>query len=147
MDDTTGSPSPAEAQELLARAASIGATSLNAAAWPVAMVFTSLAILGSMLMIGMQIVSYTGYGAPLLAISVGIWGAATACIWPMFQRSTKAGFTKRFLTSLVAYFALYGVALGIGASLFRDGNLWFYIPAAIVLAGVGMAAAFRELRA
>ncbi|MEO5778934.1 MULTISPECIES: hypothetical protein [Arthrobacter] len=147
MDETSGSPSPAQAQALLARADSIGAASTNAAAWPVAMIFTSLAILGSMLMIGMQIVSHTGYGAPLLATSAGVWAAATASIWPMFQRSTKAGYTKRYLTSLAAYFALYGVALGVGVSFFRDGNLWFYIPAAIVLGGVGLAAAFRELRA
>jgi hypothetical protein len=146
-NETTDTPSPAQAQALLARADSIGATSTNAAAWPVAMIFTSLAILGSMLMIGMQIVSVTGYGAPLLATSVGIWAAATACIWPMFQRSTKAGYTRRFLTSLVAYFVLYAVALGVGVIFFREGNLWFYIPAAILLAGVGLAAAFRELRA
>lgn len=147
MDETTDSPSPEQAQELLARADSIGAASTNAAAWPVAMIFTSLAILGSMLMVGMQIVSHTGYGAPLLAASVGIWAAVTAMIWPMMQTSTKAGYTKRFLTSLIAYFALYAVALGAGVSLFRDGNLWFYIPAAIALAGIGLAAAFRELRA
>jgi hypothetical protein len=100
-----------------------------------------------MLMIGMQIVSHTGYGAPLLATAVGVWAAATACVWPMFQKSTKAGYTKRFLTSLVFYFTLYAAALGVGVSLFRDGNLWFYIPAAVVLGGVGLAAAFRELRA
>jgi hypothetical protein len=147
MDEATRSPAPAEAQELLAKAQSIGATSINAAAWPVAMVFTSLAILGSMLMIGMHIVSHTGYGAPILAEAVGIWAAATACIRPMFQRSTKAGFTKRFLTSLGAYMVLYGIALGAGASLFRDGNLWYYASAAVVLAGVGLAGAFRELRA
>ncbi|WP_434616228.1 hypothetical protein [Arthrobacter sp. A5] len=147
MDETTGSPSPAQAQALLAKADSIGAASTNAAAWPVAIIFTSLAILGSMLMIGMQIVSHTGYGAPLLAAAVGVWAVATASIWPMFQRSTKVGFTKRFLTSLAAYFALYGVALGVGVSLFRDGNLWFYISSAIVLGGIGLAAAFRELRA
>lgn len=146
-NETTGAPTPAQAQALLARANAIGAASTNAAAWPVAMIFTSLAILGSMLMIGMQIVSVTGYGAPLLAASVGIWAAATACIWPMFQRSTKAGYTRRFLTSPGAYFVLYAVALGVGVSLFRQGNLWFYIPAAIVLAGIGLAAAFRELRA
>lgn len=146
-NETTDAPTPAQAQALLARATAIGAASTNAAAWPVAMIFTSLAILGSMLMIGMQIVSVTGYGAPLLAASVGIWAAATACIWPMFQRSTKAGYTRRFLTSLGAYFVLYAVALGVGVSLFRQGNLWFYIPAAIVLAGIGLAAAFRELRA
>jgi hypothetical protein len=147
MDEAARSPSPAEAQELLAKAQSIGATSINAAAWPVAMVFTSLAILGSMLMIGMHIVSHTGYGAPILAAAVGIWAAATACIWPMFQRSTKAGFTQRFLTSLGAYMVLYGIALGTGVSLFRDGNLWYYASAAVVLAGVGLAGAFRELRA
>lgn len=147
MDETTDSPSPEEAQELLARADSIGAASTNAAAWPVAMIFTSLAILGSMLMVGLQIVSHTGYGAPLMATSVAVWAAATASIWPMFQTSTKAGYTKRFLTSLFAYFALYAVALGLGVSLFPDGNLWFYIPAAIALAGIGLAAAFRELRA
>ena len=147
MDETTDSPSPEQAQELLARADSIGAASTNAAAWPVAMIFTSLAILGSMLMVGLQIVSHTGYGSPLLAASVGIWAAVTAMIWPMMQTSTKAGYTKRFLTSLIAYFALYAVALGVGGSLYRDGNLWFYIPAAIALAGIGLSAAFRELRA
>ncbi|MGO4186441.1 hypothetical protein [Pseudarthrobacter sp. TAF60_1] len=147
MNEATGTPTPAEAQELLAKAQSIGAASINAVAWPVAMVFTSLAILGSMLMIGMHIVSHTGYGAPILATAVGIWAAVTACIWPMFQTSTKAGYTKRFLTSLIAYFALYGIALGAGVSLFRDGNLWYYTSAAVVLAGVGLAGAFRELRA
>ena len=44
----------------------------------------------------MQTVSLTGYGARLLI--------------------------KRFLTSLSAYFALFGVALGRGASLFRDSD-------------------------
>ena len=135
MDETTASPTPAEAQELLAKAQSIGAASINAAAWPVAMVFTSLAILGSMLMIDIQIVSHTGYGTPLLATAVGIWATATASIWPMFQTSTKAGYTRRFLTSLIAYFALYGVALGVGVSLVRDGNIWFYVSAAVVLHG------------
>jgi len=147
MDEATRRPTPAEAQELLSKAQSISATSVNAAAWPVAMVFTSLAILGSMLMIGMHIVSHTGYGAPILAAAVGIWAAVTACVWPMFQTSTKAGYTKRFLTSLLAYFVLYGIALGAGVSLFLDGNLWYYASAAVVLAGVGLAGAFRELRA
>ncbi|WP_284986032.1 hypothetical protein [Arthrobacter sp. fls2-241-R2A-172] len=147
MNETTGSPSAAEARELLAKAEAIGATSTNAAAWPVAVTFTSLAIIGSLLMIGMHIVLVTGYGAALLACSVGAWAAVTASIWPMFQRSTKAGYTKRFLTSLLAYFALYVVALAAGAILFRDGNLWFYLPAGIALAVVGLAAAFRELRA
>lgn len=147
MDETTASPTPTEAQELLAKAQSISATSINAAAWPVAMVFTSLAILGSMLMIGMHIVSHTGYGAPILATAVGIWAAVTACVWPMFHTSTKAGYTRRFLTSLLAYFALYGTALAVGVSLFREGSLLFYAGAAVVLAGVGLAGAFRELRA
>ncbi|MDP9934773.1 hypothetical protein ACIPY0_15825 [Paenarthrobacter nicotinovorans] len=147
MTENISGPSAAEARELLARAEAISATSTNAAAWPVAVTFTSLAILGSLLMIGMHIVLVTGYGAALLACSVGAWAAVTASIWPMFQRSTKAGFSKRFLTSLLAYFALYVVALVVGASFFRDGNLWFYIPAAIALAGIGLAAAFRELRA
>ncbi|MEJ1113253.1 hypothetical protein WBN73_04700 [Paenarthrobacter sp. CCNWLY172] len=147
MNETTGNMSAAEARELLAGADSVGAASINAAAWPVAVLFTSLAIMGSLLMIGMHIVAHTGYGAALLACSVGAWGAITACVWPMFQRSTKAGFTKRFVTSLVGYFALYVVALVVGAYFFRDGNLWFYIPAAVALAGIGLAAAFRELRA
>ncbi|MBP2267058.1 hypothetical protein J3A64_002522 [Pseudarthrobacter sp. PvP004] len=147
MNENTDNMSPAEARELLARADSLGATSINAAAWPVAVTFTSLAIMGSLLMIGMHIVTHTGYGAALLACSVGAWGAITASIWPMFQRSTKAGFTRRFVTSLLAYFALYVVALVGGAYLFPSGNLWFYIPAAITLAAIGLAAAFRELRA
>ncbi|MBT2584479.1 hypothetical protein [Arthrobacter sp. ISL-95] len=147
MNENTGNMSPAEARELLARADSLGASSTNAAAWPVAVMFTSLAIMGSLLMIGMHIVLVAGYGAALLACSVGAWGAITACIWPMFQRSTLVGFTKRFLTSLLGYFALYVVALVVGAYFFRDGNVWFYIPAAIALAAIGLAAAFRELRA
>ncbi len=147
MNETTGSMTPAEARELLARADSVGASSINAAAWPVAVMFTSLAIMGSLLMIGMHIVTHTGYGAALLACSVGAWGAITASIWPMFQRSTKAGYTKRFLTSLLGYFGLYVVALVCGAIFFPTGNLWFYIPAAIALAAIGLAAAFRELRA
>ncbi|MGJ3189619.1 hypothetical protein FQP90_01085 [Paenarthrobacter nitroguajacolicus] len=147
MNETTGNLSAAEARELLAKADSLGATSVNAAAWPVAVMFTSLAIMGSLLMIGMHIVLHTGYGAALLACSVGAWGAITACVWPMFQRSTKAGYTKRFLTSLIAYFGLYVVALVCGAYFFPSGNLWFFIPAAVALAAIGMGAAFRELRA
>ncbi|MFI8664758.1 hypothetical protein ACIGKR_32560 [Rhodococcus qingshengii] len=147
MDTTANNLSPAEAKALLDKADSIGAASTSSAAWPTAMIFTSLAMLGSMLMIGLHIVSHTGYGAPLLATFVGVWAAVNACIWPMFQKSTKVGYTKRFLTSLIAYFALYGIALGLGVSLFREGNLWFYATAAVVLAGIGLAAAFRELRA
>lgn len=147
MNEAAGGLSPKDARELLAKADSIGAISTRSAAWPTAMVFTSLAIIGSFLMIGMQIVTHTGYGAPLLAIAAGVWGAATAGIWPMLQKSTKAGYTRRFLTSLFTYFALYGAALILGATLFPAGNLWFYVPAALALAAIGLAAAFRELRA
>lgn len=141
------SPSAAEARELLARAEGLGSTAASSAAWPVAMTFTSLAILGSMLMIGLHIVGHTGYGAPVLTIATTVWAIVTASVWPMLQRSTKAGYTKRFTTSLIAYFALYTAALTVGAIFFRDGNIWFYAPAAAALAAVGLAAAFRELRA
>lgn len=147
MSQHNSTPSAAEAQELLAKAHSIGASATNAAAWPTAMAFNSLAIMGSMLMIGFQIVAHTGYGAPLLAISVGVWAAISAFTWPMMQRTTKTGFSKRFGTSLAAYMGLYVVAVFIGAFVFPHGNLAYYISAAAVLAAVGLAAAFRELRA
>lgn len=141
------SPSAAQARELLTQAEGIGSTATSAASWPAAMVFNSLAILGSMLMIGMQIVAHTGYGAPLLSIAVGIWAAISATAWPLMQRTTKSGFTKRFLTSLFGYFILYALALTIGTLMFPHGNLAYYLTSAIVLAAVGLAAAFRELRA
>ncbi|MGA7205068.1 MAG: hypothetical protein WBX27_10610 [Specibacter sp.] len=147
MSQQNSIPSAAEAQELLAKAQSIGASATSAAAWPTAMAFNSLAIMGSMLMIGFQIVAHTGYGAPLLAISVGAWAAISAFTWPMMQRTTKAGFSRRFGTSLAAYMGLYVVAIFIGAYVFPHGNLAYYISAAAVLAAVGLAAAFRELRA
>ncbi|ALE05188.1 hypothetical protein AL755_06360 [Arthrobacter sp. ERGS1:01] len=147
MSEANGTPSAAEAQELLAKAQSIGTSATSAASWPTAMTFTSLAIIGSMLMIGLHIVAHTGYGAPLLTISVAVWACLTAFIWPMFQLSTKAGYTKRFLTSLFVYFALYAAALTIGVLAFRNGSIAYYASAAAVLAAVGLAAAFRELRA
>ncbi|SEE62606.1 hypothetical protein SAMN04489740_1959 [Arthrobacter alpinus] len=141
------SPSAAEARELLARAEGIGTSATSAASWPAAMVFNSLAMLGSMLMIGLHIVAHTGYGAPLLAATVGIWAAINATIWPLMQRTTKTGFTRRFLTSLLGYMGLYVIALLVGAFAFPHGSLAYYIPAAAVLAVIGLAAAFRELRA
>lgn len=147
MSQHSASPSAAEARELLARVEGIGTSATSAAGWPTAMVFNSLAILGSMLMIGFQIVAHTGYGAPLLATSVGVWAAITSLTWTFMQRTTKAGFSKRFATSLAAYMALYVVAVLVGAFGFPNGNLAYYISAAVVLAAVGVAAAFRELRA
>lgn len=138
--------SAAEARELLARAEGIGSSATSAAGWPTAMVFNSLAIIGSM-MIGFHIVAHTGYGAPLMALSVGAWGAITAFTWSFMQHTTKAGFSKRFATSLIAYFVLYGISIAVGALAFPQGNLIYYITAAVVLAGAGVAAAFRELRA
>lgn len=147
MNQQNNSPSAAEARELLAKAEGIGTTATSAAGWPTAMVFNSLAILGSVLMIGFQIVAHTGYGAPLLAISVGAWAAVTALTWTFMQRTTKAGFSRRFATSLVAYMVLYVIAIFVGATVFPNGNLAYYISAAVILAAVGLAAAFRELRA
>ncbi len=147
MNQHPNSPSAAEARELLAKAEGIGSTATSAAGWPTAMVFNALAIIGSMMMIGFQIVAHTGYGAALLAMSVGAWGAITACTWTFMQRTTKAGFTKRFATSLIAYFVLYGAAIATGSLVFPNGNLAYYISAGAVLAAVGVAAAFRELRA
>lgn len=86
----------------------------------------------------------TGHPVPLVLLARE---ARTAGRGQGTARNTKAGYTKRFLTSLGAYFLLYAVGLGVGVSFFREGHLWFYIPAAILLAGVGLAAAFRELRA
>lgn len=147
MSQNSPTPSAEEAREMLDRADGIGSSATSAASWPAAMVFNSLAILGSMLMVGFHIVAHTGYGAALLATTVGIWAAINATIWPMMQRTTKTGFTKRFLTSLFAYMGLYVVALLVGAFAFPNGNLAYYITAAAVLAGVGLAGAFRELRA
>ncbi|ALO67740.1 hypothetical protein NHF46_04275 [Arthrobacter alpinus] len=147
MSQNSPTPSAEEAREMLARAEGIGTSATSAASWPAAMVFNSLAILGSMLMIGFHIVAHTGYGAALLAVTVGIWAAINATIWPLMQRTTKTGFTKRFLTSLFAYMGLYAVALLVGAFAFPNGSLAYYITAAVVLAVVGLAAAFRELRA
>lgn len=141
------SPSAAEARELLATAESVGSSATNAAGWPTAMVFNSLAILGSMLMIGFQIVSHTGYGAQLLAMTVGAWAAISAVTWSLIQHTTKAGFSKRFAGSLTAYMVLYVAAILVGTLVFPTGNLGYYITSAIVLAAVGLAAAFRELRA
>ncbi|MCC9067056.1 hypothetical protein ACFOW9_14310 [Arthrobacter cryoconiti] len=147
MEQPHATLSAAEAQELLAKAQGIASTATKAAAWPAAMVFTSLAILGSLLMIGLEIVAHTGYGAPLLASSVGLWAVISSFTWPLMQRTTKAGFSKRFLTSLAAYMVLYVVALLVAFIAFPHGNPVYYVSAAIVLAGVGLAAAFRELRA
>lgn len=147
MTPLNNSTSAEEARELLARAEGIGSTATSGAGWPAAMMFNSLAILGSMLMIGFQIVAHTGYGAQLLALSVGIWAAITATIWPLMHRTAKSGFTKRFTTSLIAYFVLYGAALAMGSLAFPHGNLAYYISAAAILAAVGLAAALRELRA
>ncbi len=147
MTESNSPLSAAEAHELLARAEGISTTATSAAGWPTAMVFNSMAIFGSLLMIGFHIVAHTGYGAPLLAMSVGAWAAITALIWPLMQRTTKSGYSKRFATSIVAYFVLYGAALAIGSLAFPNGSLAYYITAAIVLAAVGLAAGFRELRA
>lgn len=138
---------PSEARELLAKAEGVGASASQAAGWPTAMVFNSLAILGSMLMIGFHIVAHTGYGAQLLAMSVGALVAINATAWSFMQRTTKSGFTKRFLTSLAAYMVLYVGAIIVAVTAFPDGNLAYYLSAAIVLAAVGLAAAIRELRA
>ncbi|WP_104091125.1 hypothetical protein [Arthrobacter sp. GMC3] len=147
MSQHNSTPSAAEAQELLAKAQDIGAKAISSAGWPTAMVFNSFAILGSMLMIGFQIVAHTGYGAPLLAITAGVWFAVTGSTWSLMHRTTKAGFSKRFGTSLAAYMGLYVIAIFVGAYGFPNGNLAYYLSAAVVLAAVGLAAAFRELRA
>lgn len=147
MNEQSSTPTASEARELLARAEGVGTSASSAAGWPAAMVFNSLAILGSMLMIGFHIVAHTGYGAPLLAMSVGVWAAITASTWPLMQRTTKSGFSKRFFTSLAAYMVLYVLAIIVGATAFPDGHLGYYLSAAAVLAALGLAAAFRELRA
>lgn len=147
MSQHNTSPSAEEARGLLARAEGIGTSATSAAGWPTAMVFNSLAIIGSMMMIGFHIVAHTGYGAPLMAMSVGAWAMITAFTWTFMMRTTKAGFSKRFATSLIAYFVLYGAAITIGALAFPEGNLAYYISAAVAIAAAGVGAAFRELRA
>ncbi len=147
MSQQESTPSAAEARELLAAAESIGSKATSAAGWPTAMVFNSMAILGSMLMIGFQIVTHTGYGAPLLAMTVGAWAAITAFTWSWMNSTTKAGFSKRFASSLTVYMVLYMAAIFVGVYLFPNGSLGYYITAAVVLAAAGLVAAFRELRA
>ncbi|MFC8302244.1 hypothetical protein ACFUCV_01005 [Specibacter sp. NPDC057265] len=147
MNEHSSTPTASEARELLARAEGIGTSATSAAGWPTAMVFNSLAILGSMLMIGFQIVAHTGYGAQLLAMSFGAWAAITATSWSLLQRTTKSGFSKRFLTSLAAYMVLYVAAIIVGVTAFPNGNLAYYLSAAIILAAAGLAAAVRELKA
>lgn len=147
MSHPSSTPSAEEAREMLARAARLGTTATSNTGWPTAMIFNSMAIFGSLLMIGLHIVAHTGYGAPLLASAVGIWAAITALTWSFMQRTTKAGFSTRFLTSMLGYLCIYVMALLIGSLAFPAGSLVYYSCAAAVLAAVGLAAAFRELRA
>lgn len=147
MTQQHNSPSAAEARELLAKAEGIGTTATSAAGWPTAMVFNSMAIIGSLIMIGFHIVAHTGYGAPLFAAATGIWACITAMTWSFMQRTTKAGYSKRYSSSLAVYMGVYAVALLTGLFVFPNGNLVYFISAAVVIAAVGLAAAFRELRA
>lgn len=140
------SPTPAQAQELLVRAENIGRSATKSAGWPAAITFISLAMLGSFLMIGLHMVATSGYGGPLLAGAVGVWAAVISSIIPVFQRSAKVGFTRRFLMSLISYFVIYTLAVVVGVVLFSDGNLAYYLTTAIVLASFGLASAFREIR-
>ncbi|MFQ4149655.1 hypothetical protein AAGW05_13335 [Arthrobacter sp. LAPM80] len=119
----------------------------NAPGWPTAMVFMSMAIFGSLLMIGLQIAAHTGYGVPLLAVSVGVWAVFTSLTWTFMPRTTKAGFSRCFLRSLFSYMALYVIAVLGGTLAFADGNIAYYVSSALVLAVTGIASAFRELRA
>lgn len=139
--------SPAQAQELLAQAESVGRSATKSAAWPTAMIFSNLGILGSLLMVGMHIVAHTGYGAALLAMTIGGWAAVVAILAAFLPSSTKIGYTKRFVTSLALYFVLYGVGLVLGTLFFPHGNLAYYISAAVVVGLIGIAAAVREIRA
>ncbi|MDJ0317116.1 hypothetical protein [Arthrobacter antibioticus] len=136
-----------EARALLARADGISSTAINNTGWPTAMIFNSLAIFGSLLMIGLHIVAHTGYGAALISMSVGFWAVFSSLTWTFMQRTTKAGYSKRFLSSIAIYMGLYVVALLIGTLVFPHGSLAYYITAAVVLAAAGLAGAFRELRA
>ena len=49
------------------------------------------------------------------------------------QRTTKAGFSRRFGNSLAAYMVLYVIAIFVGAMVFPNGNLAYYISAAVIL--------------
>ncbi|MBP2411482.1 hypothetical protein JOF48_000281 [Arthrobacter stackebrandtii] len=147
MSQSDSSPSAEEARALLVQAEGIGNSATSASGWPTAMIFMSLAIIGSMMMTGFQIVAHTGYGAPLLAVTVGIWAAITAFTWTFMHRTTKIGFSRRFAWSLITYFAVYILGIVIGVVQFPNGNMAYYITAAVVLGATGIAAAFRELRA
>jgi hypothetical protein len=140
----SATPDREQAQELLSRAGQLGTAATSGAGWPQLAMLLGLGAVSSMFVILMG----TGAGRDIylpVMFTMFAWVAILIVTGVVFSRSSKAGFGKRWATTMFAWGILWGVAILIGPNFFA-GQPWFFITMAALITAVTTAGTWIEAR-
>ena len=124
---------PAAAQNLLSEAGRLGAASRSGASWPQITMLLGLGAISSISLLAFWLVAQVDESLiwiPMTALLV--WLGIFMATMFHFGKSTKAGFTRRWLLYIAVWAVLWAVGCFIGLFFFKD-DLWFFAATAVAI--------------
>ncbi|PQZ91124.1 hypothetical protein CQ018_14265 [Arthrobacter sp. MYb227] len=113
------------ARDMLQEAGRLGAASRAGASWPHITMLLGLSAISSLSLISFWLVGrfdQSLISIPLIAML--IWLGIFMVVMMVFGRSTKQGFSKRWIRFMAIWAALWIVGVGLGTTIAID-TLWF----------------------
>lgn len=140
-------PSAQTARELLQEAGRLGAASRAGASWPHIAMLLGLGAISSLSLLSFWLVGQFNeslIALPMMAMLV--WLAIFMGFMLANGRTTKLGFTRRWMTFMGIWAGLWILGTVVGL-VFFPGSLWFFIAISTAITANSVIGAWREVRA
>lgn len=139
-------PDAAQARALLVQAERLGASTRSRASAAPSLFLLALGGLCSMLVVALHLVALTDEHLVWLPLVVAVpWLAILLIAFIAFHRSTKTGFSRRWLQVMATWGALW-LLVTPGMTILWRGELWFALTGIGAITAVTTWGAWREAR-
>ncbi len=144
MSETTdGSPTPEEAQALLAQVAQLESITKTGSSWPQ---IAGLLTLGATSSLALPAIAFASDGLLALPmIFMTLWIAASFVFMTVFSTSVKRGFGRRWFVTVGIWAVIWVIGI-LGVSTWFVDQAWFLAGACAALTAITMIGAWIEAR-
>ncbi len=140
-------PSAQAAREMLQEAGRLGAASRAGASWPHIAMLLGLGAISSLSLLSFWLVGqFNESYIALPMVAMLVWLGIFMAFMLANGRSTKLGFTRRWMTFMGIWAGLWILGTVVGL-VFFPGSMWFFIAVSSAITANSVIGAWREVRA
>lgn len=146
MSTDPQTPSAQAAQQLLQEAGRLGAAARSGASWPHITMLLGLGAISSLSLISFWLVGrFDESLIPIPLLGMLVWLGIFMAVMLTFGRSTKRGFSKRWITFIAIWAGLWVIGVGLGTTVAAN-QLWFTLGMAAAITANSVIGAWLEAR-